>query len=187
MVASGKANKGGRVTKSKFIKIGLIGGLLVAGLFLMTSCATGPATTTTTGVYVTTTTGTTTSLTTGVITALPVTTTGIVDVTTTGTTVVTTTGTEEVPQDFWSQWGILVFIVIIFGVMYLMMIRPQRKRQKEQQRMISELQKGDEVITTSGIYGRIERVEENSYVLKLDSGATIRVVKSAVAGKNPGG
>ncbi|MBN1366939.1 MAG: preprotein translocase subunit YajC [Dehalococcoidales bacterium] len=79
----------------------------------------------------------------------------------------------------------IVFIVVIFGLMYLLMIRPQRKRQKEQQKLMTELQKGDDVITTSGIYGRIESVEENSFVLKLESGATMRVLRSAVAGKKP--
>jgi preprotein translocase subunit YajC len=172
------------VAKFKFTTLVLIGVLLI-GLLLTAGCATGPVTTTTTGIYVTTTTGTTTSLTTGVITALPATTTGIVNITTTGTTAVTTTGTATVPQTFWSQWGILIFIVVIFGLMYLLMIRPQRKRQKEQQKMTSELQKGDDVMTTSGIYGRIESIDENTgtIVLKLESGATIRVVRNAVTGK----
>jgi len=110
-----------------------------------------------------------------------------VDITTTGTTVITTTGTAEVPQDFWSQWGIIVFIVVIFGLMYLLMIRPQRKRQKEQQRMVSELQRGDEVLTSGGIYGKIESIDENSYVLKLESGQTMRVVKNGILGKKPEG
>jgi preprotein translocase subunit YajC len=83
------------------------------------------------------------------------------------------------------DWTIIIFLVVIFGLMYLLMIRPQRKRQKEQQKMMSELQKGDEVITSSGIYGRIESVEENSFVIKIESGATMRVVRSAVAGKKP--
>ena len=89
------------------------------------------------------------------------------------------------PPSFWDQWGMIIFLVVIFGLMYLLMIRPQRKRQKEQQKAMEALQKGDEVITTGGIYGRIESVEENSFVLKVESGATIRVVKNAVAGKKP--
>jgi preprotein translocase subunit YajC len=77
----------------------------------------------------------------------------------------------------------MIMIVAIFGLMYLLMIRPQRKRQKEQQKMASELQKGDDVMTTSGIYGRIESIDESTIVLKLESGATIRVVRNAVTGK----
>ena len=95
-------------------------------------------------------------------------------------------GTVAEPT-FWDQWGIIVFLVVIFGLMYLLMIRPQRKRQKEQQRMMEDLQKGDEIITASGIYGRIESMDENSFVIKVESGATIRVVRSAVAGRKPQG
>ncbi len=85
------------------------------------------------------------------------------------------------------DWTIIIFLVVIFGLMYLLMIRPQRSRQKKQQQMMSELQKGDEIITNSGIYGRIESVEENSFVIRLESGATMRIVRSAVAGKKPEG
>ena len=63
------------------------------------------------------------------------------------------------------------------------MIRPQRKRQKEQQKMMADLQRGDRVITTAGIYGVIESIDENSIVLKLESGGTMRVVRNAIAGK----
>ena len=95
-------------------------------------------------------------------------------------------GTVAEPT-FWDQWGIIIFIVVIFGLMYLLMIRPQRKRQKEQQRMMEDLQKGDEIITASGIYGRIESMDENSFVIKVESGATMRIVRSAVAGRKPQG
>ena len=84
---------------------------------------------------------------------------------------------------WYDQYGIFIFIIIIFGLMYLFMIRPQRKKQKEQQQMMSELQKGDDVMTTAGIYGRIESIDESTIVLKLESGATMRVVRSAIAGK----
>ena len=164
------------MTKQKISTFAIIG-MLVAGLLLLASCTTLPASTTTTGIYVSTTTGTSTSLTTGVITSLPATTTGMVTVTTTGTTLVTTTGTAAVPADFWSQYGIIIFIIVIFGLMYLLMIRPQRKRQKDQQRMMGDLKRGDQIITTAGIYGTIDSVEETSYVIKLESGATIRVVE----------
>ena len=94
-----------------------------------------------------------------------------------------TTSAEGTTGGF--DWTIIIFLVVIFGLMYLLMIRPQRKRQKEQQRMMDELQKGDEIITASGIYGRIESMDESSFVIKVESGATIRVVRSAVAGRKP--
>ena len=95
----------------------------------------------------------------------------------------TTSGTTTGTGGF--DWTIIIFLVVIFGLMYLLMIRPQRKRQKEMQKMVEELKRGDEIITNSGIYGIIEAVEENSFVIKLESGATMRVIRSAIAGKRP--
>ena len=65
--------------------------------------------------------------------------------------------------------------------MYLVLIRPQRKRQKEHQQLIEELKKGDRVITAGGIYGQIESISDDSVVLKIESGTTIRVAKDSVA------
>jgi preprotein translocase subunit YajC len=75
----------------------------------------------------------------------------------------------------------IVFLVLIFAMFYFLMIRPQRKRQKEHQQMMEELRKGDRVITAGGIYGVIESVSEDSIVIKVESGATIRLAKGSVA------
>jgi preprotein translocase subunit YajC len=79
-----------------------------------------------------------------------------------------------------SIWPMLIFLVVIFAMFYFVMIRPQRKRQKEQQQMMSNLQKGDKVITIGGIYGVIDNINEDSLVLKVEGGQTIRVARSAV-------
>jgi preprotein translocase subunit YajC len=97
----------------------------------------------------------------------------------------TTTGTASGGASFFDTYGIFIFIIVLFGLMYLLMIRPQRKRQKEQQKLMEDLKRGDQVMTTSGIYATIETVEETSFVLKLESGALMRVVKGAVSGKRP--
>ncbi len=81
------------------------------------------------------------------------------------------------------DWTFIVILVAIFAVFYFLMIRPQRKRQQEHQQLTEELQRGDRVITTGGIHGRIESISEDSVVLKVESGTTIRVTKSSVAGK----
>ena len=81
------------------------------------------------------------------------------------------------------DWTLIVFLVLIFVVFYFLMIRPQRKRQKEMQTMLGGLQKGDKVITAGGIYGQIENMDETSIVMKVESGATIRVAKGSVLGK----
>jgi preprotein translocase subunit YajC len=92
----------------------------------------------------------------------------------------TTAGGEPVEPTFWSQYGMIIFLVLIFAVFYFVMIRPQRKRQKEQQAMVSALQKGDKVITAGGIYGVIEKVEEQSVVIKVEGGTLLKVAKGSV-------
>jgi preprotein translocase subunit YajC len=77
----------------------------------------------------------------------------------------------------------IIFLVLIFGLFYFVMVRPQRKRQKEHQTMVQELQKGDRVITAGGIYGTIDSLNEESIVLKVESGATIRVARGSVIGR----
>ncbi len=79
--------------------------------------------------------------------------------------------------------GMLVPMLLIFGVMYLLVIRPQSKRAKETQRMLSELKKGDEVVTTGGIIGRISGMKDNEITLQVQEGVRIRVQRSAVTGR----
>jgi len=79
------------------------------------------------------------------------------------------------------DWTIIVFLVALFGLMYFVLIRPQRKRQKEHQRLVEELKRGDRVLTAGGIYGQVESISDDSVVLKVESGTTIRVAKGSVA------
>ncbi len=79
------------------------------------------------------------------------------------------------------DWTIIIFIVLIIAMFYFLMIRPQRKRQKEHQQMMEELKRGDKVVTAGGIYGVIENVYEDSVVIKVESGTTLRVAKGSVA------
>jgi preprotein translocase subunit YajC len=79
------------------------------------------------------------------------------------------------------DWTMIIFLVLIFAVFYFLMIRPQRKRQKEQRQLMEELKRGDKVITAGGIFGVIESVSEDSIVIKVESGATMRVAKGSVA------
>jgi preprotein translocase subunit YajC len=99
-----------------------------------------------------------------------------------GSCYTTTEGTEGGSSST-STWYMIGFLVLIFAMFYFLMIRPQRKRQKEQQQMMSELKRGDRVITAGGIYGVIESVSEDSVVIKVESGATMKVAKNMVAVK----
>ena len=81
------------------------------------------------------------------------------------------------------DWSLIIFLALIFVVFYFLMIRPQRRRQKEMQTMLSELQKGDKIVTAGGIYGQIESIDETSVLVKVESGATMRVAKGSVMGR----
>ena len=81
------------------------------------------------------------------------------------------------------DWTLIIFLVLIFGTFYFLLIRPQRKRQKQHDELVQELQKGDRVITAGGIYGVVESISDESVVLKIESGMTIRVAKGSVAGR----
>ena len=78
---------------------------------------------------------------------------------------------------------LIIFMAAIFGFFYFFMIRPQRKKQKDHQALVEELRKGDQVITAGGIYGQIESLNDESIVLKLESGSTIRLSRSSVIGR----
>jgi len=80
-----------------------------------------------------------------------------------------------------SIWPMLIFVVLFLGLMYFVMIRPQRKRQKEHQQLIEELKRGDRVVTAGGIYGAIESISDDSVIIKVESGATMRVAKGSVS------
>ena len=78
-------------------------------------------------------------------------------------------------------------IVAIFGAMYFVLIRPQRKRAKEQKHLQSALAEGDHVVLNSGIYGYISQIEDDKpYIwFEANTGVEFRINRSAVAGKTP--
>ena len=80
--------------------------------------------------------------------------------------------------------GLMVFM---FALVYLLMIRPQQKRAKEHDEMVAALKPGDEVITNSGIFGKITRVGEDAITLEVAEKVKIRVVPSSVGRKVGGG
>jgi len=80
---------------------------------------------------------------------------------------------------------LVIMLVLIFGMFYFLMIRPQRRRQKEHDQLMEDLKKGEDVVTVGGIYGKIESLSQESVILKLESGTTIRVARGSIAGKRP--
>lgn len=89
------------------------------------------------------------------------------------------------PQD--PNGGIinLVFLGAIFLVFYFFIIRPQSKRQKEIQNKVSEMKKGDKVVTSSGIIGVLSSIEDDSVLVEVGSNVKIRFLKSAINDVNP--
>jgi preprotein translocase subunit YajC len=80
-------------------------------------------------------------------------------------------------------WGMIIFLVAIFAIMYFLMIRPRQKQQKEHEAMMQELRVGDRVIIAGGIYGQIESLSEETAILRIESGATMKVARNSILGK----
>jgi len=74
----------------------------------------------------------------------------------------------------------LLLIVLMFGVLYFLMIRPQMKRTKEHKTMIEALQKGDEVVTAGGVLGRVTKLNENYVTLEVSNNVEILVQRPSV-------
>src|SRR5881275_1726141 len=77
-------------------------------------------------------------------------------------------------------FGLMVPVVLMLVIMYFLMFRPQKKRQQEQQRLISSLKTGDRVVTNAGIHGLIANVKETTVMLKVADNVKIEMEKSAV-------
>ncbi len=75
----------------------------------------------------------------------------------------------------------LVPLVLIFVIFYFMLIRPQRQKEKEQQKMIKNLGKNDEVVTSSGIHGTIVNLKEKTVTLRIDDNVKIELERNCVA------
>ena len=78
-------------------------------------------------------------------------------------------------------WVNLVPIVLIFGIFYFLLIKPQQDKQKQHAKMVSELKKNDEVITAGGMHGVVMNVKDTSVTIKVDENVKIEVEKTHVS------
>ncbi|WP_449429014.1 preprotein translocase subunit YajC [Rhodanobacter umsongensis] len=76
--------------------------------------------------------------------------------------------------------SMIIMMVVLFGLMYFMMIRPQMKRQKEHRALVASLAKGDEVVTNGGIAGRVDEVGETFITVEIAANVKVKVQKGAV-------
>ena len=81
-------------------------------------------------------------------------------------------------QDLLSMIGMPILLIVLF---YFLMIRPQQRRMKQHQETISALKRGDTVVLSSGMIGKVVRVEDREVGLEIASGVTVKVVKAMVA------
>ena len=79
----------------------------------------------------------------------------------------------------------LIFLGAIFVVFYFFIIRPQSKRQKDIQRKVSEMKKGDKVVTSSGIIGVLNAIEDDSVLVEVGGNVKIRFLTTAITYVNP--
>ncbi|GHV76231.1 preprotein translocase subunit YajC [Spirochaetia bacterium] len=86
-----------------------------------------------------------------------------------------------------SMISTFVPFILIIGIFYFLIIRPQNKKQKETQKMLSAVKKGDKVVTIGGVHGVIQTVREGSVVIKVDENTKIEFSRSAIASVVDGG
>jgi preprotein translocase subunit YajC len=77
----------------------------------------------------------------------------------------------------------LIIIVVMFVLLWALIIRPQRKRQLDQQKLLASIEPGDEVLTVGGLYGIVEELdEEDDLIVEIAEGIRVRIARRAVAG-----
>ena len=81
-----------------------------------------------------------------------------------------------------NNYSFLIMMVVIFAIMWLFMIRPQQKKQKELQNFRNQITVGIEIITAGGIYGKVTSIDEinNILIVEVSKGVTIRVDRNSV-------
>ena len=78
--------------------------------------------------------------------------------------------------------GSLVFILLLFGVLWLVLIRPQRARQQRQRQLLNSVEPGDEVLTVGGLYGIVQSIdEEGDLIVEIADGIHVRLARRSVA------
>ena len=78
------------------------------------------------------------------------------------------------------SWSFLIMILLMFVIMWLFMIRPQQKKQKEMDKFRKELQKGDKVVTIGGIYGSVKEIHDNTVDIEIAKDVRIKVDKASL-------
>lgn len=94
---------------------------------------------------------------------------------------------EGAPAAQGGGYEMFIMIAIFFAIMYFMIIRPQQKRSKDHKKLLSSLSKGDEVVTSGGMLGKILKVGDNSIKVEIAEGVAIKVQKGSISSVLPKG
>lgn len=84
-----------------------------------------------------------------------------------------------------NSWTGLLPLVLIFGIFYFFIIRPQSQRRKKVEEMVDNLEKGDKIITSGGMVTKVNSVDEDTVLAEIDSGVKARFQKSSITDVNP--
>jgi preprotein translocase subunit YajC len=76
----------------------------------------------------------------------------------------------------------IVIIVILFALFWLLLIRPQRRRQSEQNALIQNVEVGDEIVTAGGLFGHVQGIADDELLVEIAPGTNVRIARRAVAG-----
>lgn len=77
--------------------------------------------------------------------------------------------------------SLLIPTILIIGIMYFLMIRPQQRRLKEHRNMVSAVRRGDTVVTAGGIVGKVTKVEDNELQVEIAENVRIKVLRSTIS------
>jgi len=77
--------------------------------------------------------------------------------------------------------SLIVPTMLIIGIMYFMMIRPQQKRLKEHQNMVASIRRGDTVVTSGGIIGKVSKVDDGELQIEIADGVRIKVLRATIS------
>jgi len=94
---------------------------------------------------------------------------------------------ETGPEAFGGGYSSIIMLVLFAAVFYFLLIRPQSKRQKEHKNMLESIQKGDEVVTSGGILGRVSKLTDSFIILNVGNGVEMKFQKHAVTATLPKG
>lgn len=93
----------------------------------------------------------------------------------------TATGAQPAQAPQQGFGSMMVPFVLMFGVIYFLMIRPQQKKMKEQQQMMSELKQGDDILTSSGILGKVTGVTDKVVTVEVADNVRVKMLKTQVS------